>query len=157
MKKKKIIKEPVKPKMYGARVSYSSYCNVTKEANSDDEWDADDLAYSYTPQYLTAVSDKYSADVLCTVPVEYNKPYFLVTVTYRTGNSFHHETGRITEVALFDNEEDAKELQKLIEKNDEEISEFEFKGHSIYNGAWTGYFERIESVNVDGLYLKDEE
>ena len=78
---------------------------------------------------------------------------YLVTVRYTTGDTFGYTSGNYKFVACYDNSEDAYALAKEIEEN----SKYSFKPKTpytedeLYCGSWTGYFERLECVDVEGF------
>lgn len=155
----------------GVRIKYSQYTEVTRDADPEDEWDQDDLAHDVSIDGFEVV-DKYP-DILCPFKIDPDKTYYLVAATYSTGDSFHHETGLKSFVAMFQTEEEAKHACKLIRahyniyeydnnnyfdktKEIEKPAGYEEYGLVVPNNGvnmhvssdWTGYFESLEAVDV---------
>lgn len=88
--------------------------------------------------------------------LELGKTYFLVWVTYSSGDSFGHSTGNPEFIMVFDNINDAERLRNEIEiqYRTTKLGEYDkwsldFDGLPIYCGAWLGYFDSLEGVHID--------
>ncbi len=152
-KTKKIYLKEEKPKLYPVNVVHSGItCEVTRERDPNSEWDADDLAYSYDISRIESSGNEWG-DFYLDIEPTIGEYFFLVYVTYSTGDSFHHEEGRIELVGLLKNQPDAETLAEHIRKSDGSLTRYQVRlpsGETVeyYNGAWTGYFERLTSVDV---------
>ena len=74
---------------------------------------------------------------------------YVVIVRYSTGSTFGHSDGRGHIVGVYESEEKAKEVS-------EKINTGKFKGKYGYT-PWTGYFERLEGVEIDCFDIKEKE
>ena len=164
MKQKKINKE-IDP-VWALEVNYDSYTDVTRHADPDERWDGDDLAYSQTIHgYSIHNKNSYGETFPMVSEPDKNKTYWLVYVNYSTGDSFHHKTGCICFVDIFENASDAEHLAKLLEE-DAKTEDLDFKPlkvkfpsgieKEICTSTWKGYFETLENVCVQSLrYLQE--
>jgi len=155
IKTKKVDKKEEKPKSYAVNILHTLSCRVTRHADHTDEWDADDLAYQPEVQAVQLSGSEYGDFYLDSEP-KVGENFFLVYVIYSTGDSFHHEEGRIEFVGLLKDAVDAEALAEHIRKSDGSLTRYQValpSGESIeyYNGAWTGYFESLTSVNVASI------
>ena len=158
-RKKKI--EEIEPTWW-LKVEYESRTDVTRHSDPDERWDGDDLAHSqYINGYSVHDKDVYGETFPMKGKPDLNKTYWLVYVNYSTGDSFHHETGCITFVDVFENANDADALARILEKDYENKDKYDYKPlnvklpsgfeKEIYTGTWKGYFERLESVRVEAI------
>lgn len=80
---------------------------------------------------------------------------YVVVALYETGNTFGRESGCVSIVAAFNNADDATELARLIRDNASGNDKYpydydvELNDKKYSTSAWTGYFERLESVFVE--------
>jgi len=87
---------------------------------------------------------------------------WLVTVRYTTGDTFGHSSGNYKFIACYDNGEDAESLAQEINANSKDRGgyQYSFKPKTpyvedeLYCGAWTGYFESLDNVQVDGFTIE---
>ena len=93
------------------------------------------------------------------------KEGYLVIVRYSTGSTFGHETGKYLFVAVFTDRDDADALAAEIEKDNKNSRNkdkwtFNPKTPNVayteggIHCSWKGYFERLESVDVESLRIK---
>jgi len=159
MARKKEIKE-VKPTWW-LKVEYDSYTDVTRHADPDERWDGDDLAHSQDIHgYSIVDKDVYGETFPMYVEPDKNKTYWMVYVNYNTGDSFHHETGCICFVDVFEDANDAEYLAKILDK-DAEKKDHNFKPvqvkfpngmvKDVCTSTWKGYFESLQGVHVRSL------
>jgi hypothetical protein len=140
----------------------NSYSEITRESDPESEWDGDDLENSHSFEGFSLVKDKgkYWDFVLHELPKK-NVPYYLVYVLHSSGDSFHHESGCLCMVQFVNEYEDAVAIRDAISKD------VKMDGYSvnltlpksgmeirISTGTWKGYFDRLESVNIETLFLK---
>ncbi len=99
------------------------------------------------------------------IPVDFDlvpdMPLYLVYVVYSTGDSFGRSDGRTDFVDVLDNSVDADFLVKVI--NDRSLTRnnsysvtitYPSNGRKfLLSPSWEGYFETIESVNVEIFQL----
>lgn len=166
-KNKKIVLVP----HWGVRVNYSSYSTVTRESDPDEAYDADDISNDFNVQSIEPDSENFTL----VVPFDLveGETYYLVTVRYGTGDSFHHEDGCHEMIDLFRTKNTAEACALAI-KNHYEIAKHGGKnssdipipkswdaysltyqddlGHKkTVHASWTGYFEGLEDVQIDTL------
>ncbi len=118
------------------------------------EWDNDDTEESHDIQGLEVVDnpDIGYHDLVVNFPVEKNVNYFLLYVSYDTGDSFGRYCGKVEFVSLFKEESEALVARKKILKMKEITSiQIDNNGHkeTVYNGSWTGYFESVNGIYVE--------
>lgn len=148
---------------------------VTRNRNEDDEWDKDDTETSTDVLGVETEKDKreqsWFRDVVVPFEVVPGKDYYLVYVTYSTGDSFSRSDGEVAFIDLFETREKAEKLASIInehyvlsdneqrwadkkQKPPKGYSEYELTYHNEegreikYHVSWTGYFERMSSVTV---------
>lgn len=127
-------------------IDQSTETTVTREA-TEDRWDADDLQHSTTIHGFRVVTTKDGYfDFVVAEPLR--DSYYLVCVEYSTGDSFHHETGRMALVALLETREGADTVIDAIRRHPKNYSfTVAVEGQSLtISTEWVGYFERIEAV-----------
>ena len=143
------------------------HTEITRERNTDDEWDADDTSKTNNIEGFKVVKkdDKWK-QVDLTVPFEINaeKTYYLVYVIYSTGDSFSHHSGNIDYIEMYETYAMAEATLEMIEnankvKNKDDSYSIEILNNAgvmykISSSAWTGYFERLEHVQIDRVQLK---
>jgi hypothetical protein len=154
---------------YPIKIQYSCHTEITREA-TEDEWDADDSRHTYSFEGTFSLSDNnLSFDFILNTPPEMDKDYYLVYVTYSTGDTFHHEEGCMCMVEFLDNCEDAVALRNALKKDYDAYDSNEYSpraysfemtlpksGREIHvsTGTWKGYFESMDSINIQSMRLK---
>lgn len=166
------------------QVLHSKESSVTRERNSDDQWDQNDLRHDYSYHGLKELSSKSYYDLIVPFKLVKNKTYYLLIVSYNTGDSFHREEDCEAMIELFEDKATAEkaiaymtgkivptqhQLLKLCESRqldikDGKISEFssfsiDSKGDLcvIYNGTWTGYFESLNHFDIVELEVTEQD
>jgi hypothetical protein len=160
-----------KKKMWYVEIMDQHSGYVTREADHNDEWDADDISYTHSVMGIRTVEEGYS-DVTVPFEVVEGKEYYLVYVTYSTGDSFHHEEGCVRYIDLFESFDKANALAKAIEThysfsdNEQRWADKKVKPPKGYKEwtlsykneadqeiethvSWAGYFERMSNVTVE--------
>ena len=139
---------------------------VLKERDYDKEWDGEELSYSNDIKGFKVLEDTRFGTVDLTVNFEIDpkETYFLVYVVYSDGDSFNHYSGKICYIDLYRNAEWAKATREMIEnsykRKDKEsrygIEIFNDEGtmYKISSSTWTGYFERLEYVEIETIHQK---
>lgn len=140
-------------------VDYTEEVEVTRQGDPDDRWDADDLHSSVTVNGLRVVPDDSTWEFVLVPPIA--NPYYLVSVKYSTGDSFHHESGLRAFVSLVSSMKDAKLIKKAIEQNDNDVYGFDVTlsngtKHHVDAGQWYGYFESMDGVFIDRFDITGE-
>lgn len=169
MSKEKVLYYPVV-------VHYEANTWVSRNRDESDQWDNDDTVTDTTVLGVETEKEQRERQIYADIAVPFEvisgKDYYLVYVTYSTGDSFHHEEGSVNFIELFETREKAEQLAKLIEEhysfsdNEQRWNEQKKKppkGYSQFNliyhneegremslhVGWTGYFERLTSVTVE--------
>lgn len=162
----------------GIKVSYNTFTEVTRERDSDDEWDQDDT-HEHHSNFTFKKESEYP-DLVCPFELIDGQDYFFVHAIYSTGCSFNHESGKICLIGIYQTKEEADQAVKLIDAHHtiyEDFNGYRFgkprksklpKGYSEYsltipnNGVlqhqhvpWHGYFEDLTGVNVDTFTYKN--
>lgn len=75
---------------------------------------------------------------------------FIVYADYDTGDTFGRDGNKIQILDIFEGFEQAIELRQVAQLADGHSLEF---GDKRYYIGWNGYFERLNSVNVDRVSL----
>ena len=168
-KTKKVKKTKEVEPTWWLKVEYYSQKYITRHAERGERWDGDDLAHSQEIRgYSIHDKNTYGEVFPLMSEPDINKTYWVVYVNYSTGDSFHHETGCICFVDIFEDANDAEYLTRLLEKdyeNKDDYSRTPLKvkfpsgiEKEIYTGTWKGYFERLESVRCEAIrYIKQYE
>jgi len=146
-----------------------SYQHIVEHGDGE-QWGRRDCTHTEHSIKGIEIADKYPT---MTVPFKiiHNKPYYLLYVLYQTGDSFGYDTGNIEFAGLYKNYDLASKNRDLIEehnrKNKDDYglgweSKFQItlyhtntKTYQIHV-PWTGYFERLESVEIQAVFLKRE-
>lgn len=150
------------------RIRYDSYTNQTICADDDDG-----EPYSYRGETDTnhiihgidVVKKGVWHDVVTDFKVEVAKPYYLLYVTYTTGDSFGSDGGNIEFIGLYTNREIADENAARIEKHQVKsdngyyadfqlmlVAESDPVKEYVFYAPWNGYFERLENVEIEKIY-----
>ena len=163
----------------GIKVRYDTFTEVTRECDSEDEWDMDDT-HEHHSNFKFTEDDKYP-DLVCPFKLVEGQDYYFVNVIYDTGCSFNVETGKISLIGIYQTGEEATKAVELIEAHHkiyESINNYTLgkskvkapKGFSEYqlsihnNGVmqshyvnWHGYFERFTCANIETFtYQKND-
>lgn len=108
-------------------VKYDQHCEVTRERDPEDQWDNNDLSYSTYVDCLTLSVDKHLwrprfEQIEVCFDIKEEVPYYLLYVTYSTGDSFHLEYGHVEFVGLYKSEKVAKENAHRIQEHNEKYN-----------------------------------
>jgi hypothetical protein len=157
---KRKVEKPVEDTKWYLKIDYQSYTDVTRHRDPDEKWDADDLAHSQSINgYSTHTNLKGGWDFVLSKKPSAKQPFYLVYVNYSTGDSFHHETGCIEFVDVFESEKDGDALVDMLDKDYAKFKKADRHDYTplkvklpsgvereIYTSTWKGYFERLEGV-----------
>lgn len=129
------------------------------------EPESDEPYSSRSPQHISLTingvcmkpREAFGEDVATLFTPRKGMKVHLVTVRYTTGDTFGYCSGNYKFVACYDNAADANALAKEIQDNSKENGGYKYSfkpvtpypEDELYCGSWTGYFERLESVDVD--------
>lgn len=167
MKKQKIeTEQPPEIKVY---VPHSDYSEITRERDSEDEWDADDIYHTHSFEgelKLTDINSRWCQwDFILTEKPKDGDLFFLVNVYYDTGDSFHRENNVLCMVGLYKDAKDAQTVQEAIEKdmknNKDSFNHLEIKLpvekriESVGVSSWKGYFESFKYADIEVLTFRD--
>ncbi len=154
--KKKV--ENLLPQYY-VKILKKSNTEVTREA-TEEMWDGDDLQHYHTFNGIERGSEM-NWDFILNEPIEENATYYLIYVLHSAGDSFHSESGCLCMVQFVKDYEDAVAIRNAI-NNDLKVEGYSIKltlpksGKEIQicTSSWKGYFEHLESINIETLTLK---
>jgi hypothetical protein len=87
---------------------------------------------------------------------------WLVTVRYSTGDTFGRSLGNYKFITAYDNRDDAESLAREIEKNNKDDGGYKFSfipstpfpEDSVECSSWTGYFDRLEMVDIEQFTVR---
>ena len=79
----------------------SGYTEVTREADPDDEWGANDTATTWYVNGITLSDDDGQHALPADFPVEVGDRVYVVYAVYSTGDTFHRAEGEYLEVISF--------------------------------------------------------
>lgn len=114
---------------------------VTREANPNDEWDRGCTDGSATILSATLV-DKDSYNTLVAPDgVQKGDTIYLVWALYGTGDSFGSYGGKYELLEVCSSREEAEDRRT------------HFENVTDYSVPWNGYFEWLESLNIEELTL----
>lgn len=138
-----------------------SYTDVTREADPDDEWGADDTSTLWTVNGIT-MSDKDGYKALpADFPVEVGDTVYVVYAVYSTGDTFHRADGEYLEVLSFHKNsmvayrnKASAEGRRTAEEQYTMTIEFDNGKKVQRNCPWDGYFESLDHVNVESFIVK---
>jgi hypothetical protein len=153
--------------MTDIRIINNRYTEILKERDPNEEWDGEETVTSNDIEGFEIVTpeDKYkTVDLPVSFEIDPKRTYYLVSVIYSTGDSFNRHDGEVDYIELYESSAMANATKKMIEnsykaKDKEERYSIEILNnegvmYQISSSAWTGYFERLEEVRVDGIRLK---
>lgn len=136
----------------------NQHTHTTREPYTDDTWDRGDSETYHSIEGIRVVDTARYHDLVVEFEIIPDKVYYLVSVSYSTGDSFGRYEGQLDHIDLFQTNEAAEALAKLISANERPSSK---KSKSIikyktengtevecYCGSWKGYFESFNGVDV---------
>ena len=97
-----------------------------------------------------------------------DKEVYLLYLLYSHGDSFETGSGNIEYLDVFENYDKALEVKKIIDDDYEEKPNYTFESSDLFytkeNGnivkiptdIYKGYFEDLESVNIQKIIIKDK-
>jgi hypothetical protein len=146
------------------RILVDTQTEVIREGDPNNKWDGDDLSFTYSFRGYKLVQDKQFWDFILTCPPK-GAPLFLVYALYDTGNSFHREEGRLCQIFLTADIEDATAVFNALEK-DSKVNPNGYdpivvnlpvakRKEPICVSTWKGYFERLGGFYIQTLYQID--
>lgn len=115
---------------------------VTREGDSEDEWDRDS-----TDGSVEILSCKLSdIDAYDSLPIDFSATVgdeiWLVWAKYSTGDSFGTDGGKYELCSVFQDEQSARKEEKRLE----EVTD--------YSVPWTGFFEDLDYVTVERMVIQ---
>lgn len=158
VKKKTQVKKqkPVEQVAYEIRVAYDSHCIDSYQSDEPyGEWRQHDQVsvgdtFTFTP---TTNSNGKSYDILVPFEPQPDRPYYLIYGIYSSGDSFGSSSGNLHFVGLFEHQEDAVAIAKLLEGASKDFS-IKYKEQTYYI-PWNGYFESLERLEMCPIRLGD--
>ncbi len=152
--------EPKKKTKFGYKVDIRSRC-VHHESDGQ-EYGSYSAQYENSLQSVVRAKSKDYPDLVSDFEFKNEEPAYLVWYEYSTGDSFgHSHRGGKCAMGLFKTKDIAEELAKAIRNWDTDSKDaYSFKhttsdGQSFSDSAsWVGYFEYLEEVHVECVYIK---
>lgn len=156
-------------KLTGIKIKDYSYTDVTRERDPEDRWSGEDTDTSHDIQGFTVTKGKEYFDLEVPFKIKPNTPYYLLYCIYGTGDSFSRNEGQIEFVGLYESKKLAEKNAKAIEaQNKEYKTNYSMKdGYSVtltansgekfkFHAPWNGYFECLNDIEVEPVYLLDK-
>lgn len=150
--------------MQGVRIINHSYSEVTQEADPHDEWSADSTRRYNDIRGFELAPDKARSyrDLEIKFNIDENKEYYLLCVSYSTGDSFSNHDGQLDYIELYEDKAMADAAMNAIELDYKIYKKKSNTGSADYSVtiknnenntfkiscSWKGYFESMESVDV---------
>jgi hypothetical protein len=139
----------------------SGYTEVTREADPDDAWGANDTSTTWSADGIT-LSDRDGHHALpVDFPVEAGDLVYVVYAVYSTGDTFHRADGEYLEVISFhkDMNTAAKNVTALNGRRDRGSAGNDYKMTITYDSGatverycpWDGYFESLDYVTCSAF------
>ena len=154
-------KTPVEqaPKKY-LTLNCDSYSYVTREADPEDSWGADDTATDWTVNGIS-LSDQDSQYALePDFDVEVGDTVYVVYAVYSTGDTFHHASGAYLEVLSFHKNGDLahQNASGARERSNRESAytmtiTYDSGAQVSRHCPWDGYFESLDYIQVDSFVV----
>ena len=135
----------------------SAHTTVSREAESDDQWDRDDTSTSWSVYGLVISDNKptgYGSEEI-DVPDDFCKVddiLYAVYAVYSDGDSFGRDDGHNLEfIMAYKSKEAAEKAKKILESCKDYNCEIELEnGKTLTFGIpWNGYFESLDYINVE--------
>lgn len=136
------------------RIDHTSYTQVTRERDPDDDWSGEDTNTSNYVNGLILVPEGSYHHIAVPFDIDINKSYILLWAEYSTGDSFSHDEGKVEFIDLFENVKHANAAYRAIQKaNDADQSNVKYyraDGSEVnFYAPWYGYFERLSDLYID--------
>lgn len=140
---------------FNIRILKESTTEVTRESDTTDPWDKDDVEYNHTIFGFEVEPDGMYWDFIMSNNPK-GKTLYLVYVLYNTGDSFSRSDNCIELIGLYEDLEDAVKVQTAIEKDSNKTTytpltvDLPKKGvtETIGVSTWRGYFESFNDCVV---------
>ncbi len=150
----------------GLRVRRASGSEVTRERDPEDSFSGEDVScWSGAADALVATGAQ-KAEIAVPFEPEDGEELFLVSLTYSTGDSFSHTSGIREEVAAYRTEAKARRAEAMIRAHYEREGggwryaplalEAEDGSLQSVGVSWIGYFESLESVEVERCKVENQ-
>lgn len=148
------------------KINREMFSDVTRNADQNEEWDADDLYHTHVIHGFKIVDKSSSWDFILNEKPE--GKWYLVCAFYSTGDSFHTESNCLELVSFVKHIDDANTILAEINNDYRKYTEHKYdfnykisplkiilpitnKEHDVYTNTWKGYFDRLESVEIRSL------
>lgn len=129
-------------------VSTDSWCETTREPDTDDSWDR---GSTYTSISVDKIStEKIGEEIQTDEDISIGDTVYIVWAHWGSGDSFGSNYGAYSEFYLVTKDEKrADRLRDLLANTpNNRYSPIEFEGFSFYR-PWFGYFESLQGVNIN--------
>lgn len=148
------------------RVDRDSQVHITRQADPNERWDADDTCTNWNVERLYLISIDGDGDVIADFAVSAGDLLYLVYAVYSTGNSFGSDTNAAIDfISVHRTEEQAKAVQQVLR---DKKSKYDKRGNFDwtalipldsgvifpYHCPWLGYFESLTDVYVKSFVVE---
>jgi len=116
---------------------------VTSEADSEDIWDRDSTDGSVSVVGASLVSDNKYDTLPAPEGVNVGDTLYLIWAQYGTGDSFGSDGGKYELLEVCRTKEAAEERKKY------------YINVTDYSVPWNGYFEWLQSLNIEEFILEE--
>lgn len=123
----------------------------TRDEREDVEWGSWETHYDSSVTKVSRNKDllnKWNFESFSVPQSTYDAEYvYVVVVTYESGNTFGRSYGNVTVAFVTENPDDAVDAKEAIDKG--WTDEWRDHPNSCGYAPWDGYFERVQSVNIE--------
>lgn len=131
------------------------HIEVTREHDPSDRWSGEDTHTEHHIEGVAIASKKSSWDLIVNFELKFEKDYCLVFAIYNSGDSFSHHSGKIAFVGLYESDEDAEAVKKILEvpcKENDYGREIGLHGKKeTFFMPWNDYFSSLTYIEVQGV------
>ncbi len=136
----------------------SGYTEVTREADPDDEWGANDTSTTWSVDGITLHDRDGHRALPADFPVEAGDRVYVVYAVYSTGDTFHRADGEYLEVISFHKSEvtaarnvAALNVRRGRDSDFKMVVEYDSGAKVERHCPWDGYFESLDYVTCSAF------
>lgn len=138
------------------RVNADSYTEQVTEPTGDD-WDWGETVTDHCINNFQVVKENEHSHLVVNLDPKPGVPYYLLYAVYSTGDSFGWDAGKCIEfIELYQSFEKAEENMDKLNCDQSSEVKIESETGEVYNFfiPWNGYFESLDHVGVEKVYMK---
>lgn len=152
MAKRSVSAQKSKPKAYGIKIDYRTYCyDSYRSPEPYGEW-REECSFHMEDSFEITDEEGYY-DLLVDFEPQTDTPYHVVYCVYSSGDSFGRSSGNHSFLAFVKTVEEARKLVDVFSKTGENDYCVKVDGVDYYL-PWKGYFESLETLDFATVYLK---